>query len=253
MNRYPCLLAAALLSVAACHSQAQSPDAHASPTPQPAAMMVGTEVRPEMDTTLLRPHTTEHTISAAGRPIGRAVATLSREANRWRVITGITFGRVEQKIEALWSDGWEPVSYSESYSGGATGAVAVRAIDGYVQGTGRLPGSPGEAKAYNVKVPEGGAWDQMKDMMLETADLAEGRSFAIPVFNSSTGEFSAVLHRVGGRESVTVPAGTIEAYRVDVTGGSTPQTLWLRARAPHTVVKIEVVGHPLVIELASER
>jgi hypothetical protein len=46
-----------------------------------------------------------------------------------------------------------------------------------------------------------------------------------------------------------VPAGTFQAYRVEVTGSKVPLVLYVTTDSPHRVVKQEWVGQPVVIEL----
>jgi hypothetical protein len=55
---------------------------------------------------------------------------------------------------------------------------------------------------------------------------------------------------VAGVEDVTVPAGTFSAYRVEITGGQQPVTLFVSQETPRRVVKIQPTGQPIVIELA---
>ena len=52
---------------------------------------------------------------------------------------------------------------------------------------------------------------------------------------------------VAGTESVTVPAGTFQAYRVEVTGGPTPVTYWVEQAAPHRLLKLQPAGTPLEV------
>jgi hypothetical protein len=61
---------------------------------------------------------------------------------------------------------------------------------------------------------------------------------------------TTLTFRVAGVESVTVPAGTFDAYRVEVSG---PQaiTLFVRRAAPHVVLRRELAAAPVVIELQS--
>jgi hypothetical protein len=49
---------------------------------------------------------------------------------------------------------------------------------------------------------------------------------------------------------VEVPAGTFETYRVQVSGEQ-PMTLHLRRDAPHVLVKQELAGMPIMLELQS--
>jgi len=58
---------------------------------------------------------------------------------------------------------------------------------------------------------------------------------------------------VTGTESVTVPAGTFEAYRVELTGGANAATLFITTAAPHHVVKIAPTGTPIEVVLVNRR
>jgi hypothetical protein len=58
-----------------------------------------------------------------------------------------------------------------------------------------------------------------------------------------------VTYSVTGTESVTVPAGTFETYRVEVSGGEQPAVVWVRKEAPHIAVRQEYVGQPVTVVL----
>jgi len=86
-----------------------------------------------------------------------------------------------------------------------------------------------------------------------TLAWAPNAKFTFNVFASGQGTLQQQTVAVTGTESVTVPAGTFQAYRVEAAGGSSPLVLWLRAEGPHVTVKQEVVGQPFVVELTAER
>jgi hypothetical protein len=46
-----------------------------------------------------------------------------------------------------------------------------------------------------------------------------------------------------------VPAGTFQAYRIDVTGSRVPFTMYVSTDTPRRVLKTEFVGQPFVVEL----
>ena len=205
------------------------------------------------DIARLRPAVLEYRFLAQGNPVGRSTATLSQDGAGWKSVTELSFGAVQQTITARWGAGWEPVDYVETYAGAFEGRAEVRAENGRFTGSATMPAQAGGNKTFDAAAVQGAAWSTMDEAMLSTADLAEGKTIVIPVFNTSTGAVGPVSFQVGAAESVTVPAGTFQAFRVSSTGGSSPVTLWLRADAPHVVVRQEVVGQPIVVELTAIR
>ena len=203
------------------------------------------------DIARLRPAVMEYTFESQGNPVGQSTSTLSRDGAGWKSELALEFGPVQQTITARWGAGWEPVDYAETYAGAFEGRAQVRVENGRITGSATMPAQAGGNKTFDAATVPGAAWSMMDEVMLSTADLAEGKTIVIPVFNTSTGAVSPVTFKVGAAESVTVPAGTFQAFRVESTGGSSPLTLWLRADAPHVLVRQELVGQPLVSELTS--
>lgn len=205
------------------------------------------------DIARLRPAVLEYTFSAGGSPVGRSTSTLSQDGAGWKSSMALQFGPVQQTIEARWGAAWEPLDFRETYAGAFDGNAEVRLENGRFTGSATMPAQAGGNKTFDAAAVAGAAWSMMDEAMLSTADLAEGKTIVIPVFNTSTGAVAPVTFAVGATESVTVPAGTFQAFRVSATGGSSPLTLWLRADAPHVVVRQELVGQPLVSELTAIR
>ena len=52
-----------------------------------------------------------------------------------------------------------------------------------------------------------------------------------------------------GEETVQVPAGSIAAWKVDMTGGEQALTFWVEKAAPYRLVKIAIVGAPVELRL----
>lgn len=201
------------------------------------------------DMARLRPVTLEYTFKAQGNPIGRSTSTLSQDGAGWKSLLELQFGAVQQTITARWGAEWHPIDYVETYAGAFDGRAEVRLADGRLTGSATMPAQAGGNKTFDAAMVPGGAWSMMDEAMLSTAELAEGKTIVIPVFNTSTGAVAPVTFTVGAAQSVTVPAGTFQAFRVESAGGSSPLVLWLRADAPHVVVRQELVGQPLVSEL----
>jgi zinc protease len=205
------------------------------------------------DIARLRPAVLEYTFTAGGNPVGRSTSTLAQDGAGWKSSMALQFGPVQQTIEARWGAAWEPLDYSETYAGAFDGNAQVKLENGRFTGSATMPAQAGGNKTFDAAAVAGAAWSMMDEAMLSTADLAEGKTIVIPVFNTSTGAVAPVTFTVGATESVTVPAGTFQAFRVSSVGGSSPLTLWLRADAPHILVRQELVGQPLISELTAIR
>ena len=72
---------------------------------------------------------------------------------------------------------------------------------------------------------------------------AEGYTTTFRNFDVQTQKVKVMSLSIAGVEKVTVPAGTFDAYRVEVAsadGGSDKKTLWV-AKDSHKVVKVAAV------------
>lgn len=82
------------------------------------------------------------------------------------------------------------------------------------------------------------------DQVIATLPLAVGYSTTFRNFDVQTQKVKLLQLNVASVETVTVPAGKFDAYRVDVTsadGGADKKTLWV-AKDSHKVVKVASVA-----------
>lgn len=70
-------------------------------------------------------------------------------------------------------------------------------------------------------------------------------SFA--VFAGGQNESKVTTLKVVGIETVALPAGATEAYKVEFSGGWQPATFWVSTAAPHRLLKIGVTNTPVEI------
>ncbi len=123
-------------------------------------------------------------------------------------------------------------------------------MDARVQG-GRLIGTVSLASGnqpVDREIPPGALVADMVEIAVWIADLEVGKEIRVPVARLETGGVETQVMRVRAIEDVTVPAGTFEAYRVEIAG-SEPQTVWARVEAPHVILKLAPAGQPLTLEL----
>ena len=85
--------------------------------------------------------------------------------------------------------------------------------------------------------------------LMAALPLTEGASVAVAVFEASDNATRTLTAKVTGTQEVTVPAGTFSAFRVEVAGGQQPFVFYVGREAPRRLLRVEIVGQPLVFEL----
>lgn len=206
-----------------------------------------------LDGERLEPGTRTYQLLVQGNPMGTVTSRLVREGDEWLATGTVESPVMSQESESRFrAADLVPISSRMSMRQGPVSLeTELRLVDGRLTGRLDLPEQMGGPRDVDMEVPEGTLLPGMDDYALEVAELAEGRSITLPVFDVTSGTVSNVTYRVTGSESVTVPAGTFDAYRVDVTGGEQPMTLFVRQEAPHVAVRQEYAAMPVVIELES--
>jgi predicted Zn-dependent peptidase len=149
------------------------------------------------------------------------------------------------------------------------GTLALRAVDqtgqvgpqaaethvtveaGRITGRAQTPQPGGQPKVAEIDtiLPEGAIESNQLTSVIPALALAEDATFSLGVFDASESSFKPYTVRVDGLESVTVPAGTFEVFKVTVTGGPFPTAMYVTQAAPRRIVRIEIVGQPFVMEL----
>ena len=122
---------------------------------------------------------------------------------------------------------------------------------GRVKGTAQTAQPSGTPKttAIDTTLTAGTFDDNLLSVVLPALALEPGKTLTASVFSGGQAVTLTLSLKVGAPESVTVPAGTFEAFKVDVTGGQAAQTLWVTTAAPRRVVKVTIVGQPVSWEL----
>jgi zinc protease len=204
------------------------------------------------DGSRLRPVSLTYAVMVQGQAAGTATSVLAREGDGWVERGTLQVGPVNQQSETRFTAGLASTSAKQTMQlPGTTSEVDVRIENGRVRGTAKLPPQAGGDRTFDTEVPAGTRLGGMESWLLAVADLAEGKQITVPVFNPQAGSVSNLTMRVTGAESVTVPAGTFDTFRVEVTGGAQSSTVWVRRDLPHVPIKQEMQGQPVSIELQS--
>jgi predicted Zn-dependent peptidase len=123
--------------------------------------------------------------------------------------------------------------------------------DGRITGRAQTPQPGGQPTVAEIDtlLPEGAIESSQLTSIIPALALEEGASFTLNVFNSSEGTLKPYAIRVEGTETVTVPAGSYDVFKVVATGGAFPTAMYVTRDAPRRIVRIEIVGQPFVLEL----
>jgi hypothetical protein len=194
-------------------------------------------------------------IVAQGNPIGAQVTETVLEGGELTVreTTNIAMVGMQQESETVLSI--DPVvmrSVDQTMTfRGQTGETHLAFADGRITGTATTPQPTGqlESKDVDAALLEGVVDQNVMAVVVPALALTEGAAFTLNAFDASEGTTTPLSVDVAGVEEVTVPAGTFSAFRVEITGGQQPVTVFVSQETPRRVVKIVPTGQPIAMEL----
>jgi zinc protease len=122
---------------------------------------------------------------------------------------------------------------------------------GRAKGTSAAAQPDGSLKRFDIDtvLPPGTVDENAVPFVVPALPLAPGKTFAMTFFTPSENAIKVLIFKVGAPEAVTVPAGTFQGFRIDVTGSRVPFTMYVGTDTPRRVLKTEFVGQPFVVEL----
>ncbi len=188
------------------------------------------------------------TIMVQGKPFGYQNSVLEKAGADWRYVETVQLATfLQQTTEVLFDDklAMKSVKQTGKVQGQDT-RIDITFSGGRAKGKAVTPG-PAGVKAIDVdaEVTPGIVDDNLITAIGPALKWAAGAKFTVPVFQSSKGSATNYTLTVNAEESVTVPAGTFDTFKVDVTGGDQPSTFWIEKAPSHRVVKLTIVGAPI--------
>ncbi len=190
-----------------------------------------------------------------GQAVGFTISEVSRTASGIQVVeeTSIPLGGVQQRTEVALDAAGElrSVTQTGQMAGNAT-SINIAVANGRATGKAVTPQPPAGALAtvdVDVALPPGTLDDNTLTALSPALAWAPGATFSLSVLSSGSGTIKTVTLAVTGTEQVTLPSGAVEAFRVEMTGGDAPVTLFVTTAAPHHVVKVAPAGAPIEIVL----
>ncbi len=208
-----------------------------------------------LDTAQLRPRTDSSQVVVQGKPLGFAVADITHVGDSvvYTEHASMGGGVFDQRTTVVFSATDAAARRLDQVmirQGTKVEAHLVYA-DGRVKGNSLVPQADGSVQQFPIDtaVPPRIVDENVAPFVGSSLVLAPGQTLRLPVFTPSEVVTKVLTFKVGQPEAVVVPAGTFQAYRVEVTGSKVPLVLYVTMDSPHRVVKQEWVGQPVVIEL----
>lgn len=202
----------------------------------------------DLDLDLLVPRRDSFTVLVAGKPTGTQVATLEKVDSGYRYREDTRIGSVvRQTTEVGLNAAGGTVSLSQGGTmQGQQTRVELRYGGGRVNGSATVATAQGP-KSFTVDTALGPdiVDDNALQGLLPALRWTEGAKWALKVFSAAENRFRELTLAVTGTESITVPAGTFETYRAELSGDGQSVAFFLGRAAPHRIVKITISGTPL--------
>lgn len=126
-------------------------------------------------------------------------------------------------------------------------AIDVIYAGGRAKGTAKTPGPDRQIKTVTLDTTfaAGTLDDNAVQALVPALRWAPGAKWTMSVLSAGQGEIKPWTLSVTGTEQVKLGTTSVEAYRAELTGGTSPLQLWVSTTAPHLLLKVALVGQPV--------
>ena len=201
----------------------------------------------------LAARTDSFVVMVQGNPLGFQRTTIERTEDGFRIVDDVQIGPIMSQHTEV-ELGLDGVLRSTRQSGQVRGqntSIEITYHDGRAKGSATTPSVAGlVTTAIDTTVGARAIDDNIITALLPALDWTPGATVTLPVFLSGKGYEQPFTLTVKGTEKLTVPAGTFEVYRVDLSGGQAPVAMYVTTESPRRLVKIAPQGAPLEFVLA---
>jgi zinc protease len=205
----------------------------------------------------LVPGSLEYQVTIQGNPAGQAAQQIERATEDGRPVVRISssmnIASFVQMADTITADSGTLAPIRVRQSGTSRGQPASVTLDyqgTHATGHRHVPTPAGVHDAAIDTTLAAGTLDEDElDALLPALPLAEGGRWVVHTFSGSEGVVRTLTMTVAGEDSVTVPAGTFQCWKIEITGGQVPYNYYVTKAAPYLLVKYEMVGQPIAFEL----
>jgi zinc protease len=207
-----------------------------------------------LDPAQLVAHTDSFRITVQGNAVGTQVGTIRRSADSlvYDERVSIPAAGATQNTTAVFDPKTLAVITVDQtgQANNQPSEIHLRFAGGRVKGAATIPQASGPAHSIQIdtSVAAGTLDETSLTALLPALPLAGGKTFHLSVLSPGAGVPQVLTVHVAGPDSVTVPAGTFQAWRVEIAG-SASVVMHVTTATPRRVVRIQPVGAPYVLEL----
>ena len=205
------------------------------------------------DVSKLVPRTDSFVVLVQGNAFGYDKETIEKTATGYRVTGESKLGPImSYTTEMVMGPKGEMItSKQDGTIQGQAMKVDVAYAGGRARGSATMPSQQGmRSITVDTTVPPGVVDERALTTLLSVLPWAPNAKFGLPLFLSSENALRQATLAVAGTEKVTVPAGTFDTWRVEMTGGKVPTTFYIEAAAPHRLIRMAPSGQPVELQLA---
>jgi hypothetical protein len=192
-------------------------------------------------------------VMVQGNPLGQAVMSVEAANGGWvlKDNTSIMNGMIAQQSTLQVDASLAPTSLQQGMSmQGQQLKTDIAFAGGKAKGSAQTMSQQGpKTVTIDTDVPKGSIASDALIAALPLFTWSEKARFTVNVFSAGKGVVEPVTLAVVGSESVTVPAGTFDSWKIEQTGGESSAVFYL-AKDARRVIKIAPVGQPIELRLA---
>jgi hypothetical protein len=183
---------------------------------------------------------------ASGSQIGTSTTTISLQTTNWYIKEVDTIGQVDQTIEMTISVGTlEPVGEQKTIkSPGNDIQLTSTYSEGKVDISAVVNGT---TKTASVDLLERAVDNDQLLTTLRALPFSEGYKVSYVIINTMSATKINGTFTVQPQETVTVPAGSFNAWKVEMNFGQTTQYAWYGVDSPHQLVKYDNGTNQMVL------
>jgi hypothetical protein len=187
-----------------------------------------------------------------GKDIGSQVDRFEKVPGgwKWTESTAIAMAGLQQTTTLTFSDALEMQEVHQvGTQGGQAAKIDISYAGGRAKGSATTPSQTGpKTIAVDAEMPKGAIDDNAIQPLLGAMKWAAGAKIPVAAFSSGKGTLTQITLTVTGEEKLKVAAGEFDTWKVEMSGGEAPITMWL-TKTNARVVKIVPGGAPVSLEL----